>query len=376
MKPNADWTEPLDAIYSAVGEPNAWNAALDSLCEILHADSALLFTPCPQLLDLPHHYSKRYSLDTAKDYIQNFVSHDVYNAAAVDKNMFRTGVIATGEELIPMQALKSTRFFNEFLVKHNQGHLLTSLPFAPDNTHMLAPVVLSFYKPAHAQPFADEDINTLTKLLPHVQRAWLLHDQAMKYKSLNNSLEGVLNQLSHGVVVLDAAHKMQFANATAKRFLSALYLYDMKLQNTEAISLPKQILQAATHSSSGKLICKKIILGDSEQWFMVVAPIKKLPHWALSQNCDSTVIWLTKNEPGHTNNVCLMTELFKLTHSEAKVLGLLLENKTAKIIADELKIKVSTVRSHLTSLLTKTVSRRQQDLIRLATVFTIIETEN
>jgi len=71
-----------------------------------------------------------------------------------------------------------------------------------------------------------------------------------------------------------------------------------------------------------------------------------------------------------------MTELFKLTHTEAKVLGLLLENKTAKIIAEQLKVKVSTVRSHLTSLLIKAASRRQQDLIRLAAVFTIIETEN
>jgi len=375
MKPNTDWTESLDAIYSAVGEPDAWNAALDALCETLHADSALLFTPCAQLLDLPHHYSKRYSLNTAQDYIQNFVSDDVYNAAAVDKNMFRTGVIATGEELVPMHALKSTRFFNEFLVKHNQGHLLTSLPFAPDNTHMLAPIVLSFYKPAHAQPFADKDIATLTRILPHVQRAWLLHDQAMKYKSLNSSLEGVLNQLSHGVVVLDAAHKMQFANAAAKRFLSALYLYEMKLQKTDTISLPNHILQAASHSSSGKLICKKIILGESESWFMVVAPIKKLPHWALGHSNESTVIWLTKNEP-NTDNVCLMAELFKLTHTEAKVLGLLLENKTAKIIAEQLKVKVSTVRSHLTSLLVKTASKRQQDLIRLAAVFSIIETEN
>lgn len=375
MPSSADWTAPLDALYSAVGEPDLWGAAMDALCEALNAHSALLFTPCAQMLDMPHHHSKEYRLETAKDYLANFVNEDVYNVSAVSRDMFKMGLIATGEDLVPMYQLQETRFFKDFLVKHNQGHLLTSVPFDQNNQHQLPTTILSFYRPLSQQPFSQSEVDIFYRLMPHVQRAWLLHDQAEKYKVLNNGLQGALNQLSHGVILVDEQEKMQFANQVAKRFLSALYLSELKSMHTAKLSLPKSILQVANMSAS-KLTCKKVMLDQGEQWFVVAAPLARLPHLGLDEVSNSTVIWLTKDETNAKNNVCLMADLFRLTFTEAKVLELLLGNHTPQVIADSLNIKISTVRSHLSNLLIKTGSKRQQDLIRLSTAFEFIDAIN
>lgn len=385
MHINTNWTNPLEALYSAVGEPKLWNAALDALCEVLQAHSALLFTPCPQLLDLPHHHSKNYSIDTAKDYIENFVDDDVYTVAALSNDLIRCGGVGTGEELVPMLQLKKTRFFNEFLVKHNQGHLLTSVPFSPHNQHQLLPIVISFYRPIQQQPFTENDVATLTKLMPHVQRAWLLHDQAIKYASLNSAMEIALNQLSHGLLILGGAGEMRFANHVAKGFLSTLYLCELKTARDSNITLPKSIISVANMAASEKLICKKIVLGENDQWYVVAMPLRQAsklygdksstePFNQHEVAAQSSIIWLTKDTLDNKTNIDLIAELFKLTATETKVLRLLLKNQSPRQIAEKLDNKIATIRSHLGAILTKTSTKRQQDLIRLASVFEFIET--
>lgn len=379
MQTNLAWTSPLDALYSAVGEPTLWNTALDALCETLQAGSALLFTPCPQLLDLPHHHSKNYSLETAKDYIAHFVADDVYTMAALSSGFMRCGGVITGEALVPMTQLKQTRFFNDFLIKHNQGHLLTSMPFSPNNQHQLLPVVLSFYRPIKQNAFTEDDVETLNKLMPHVQRAWLLHDQAVKYKSLNHTMEAALNQLSHGLLILGSAGEMQFANHIAKGFLSALYLYELKTKQDASVTLPKSIISVANMATTEKLICKRIALGQGDDWYVVAMPsshIASLYDLNEQPNTLATIIWLTKDGLDSKTNVDLIAELFKLTSAESKVLALLLKNQSPRQIADKLDNKIGTIRSHLGAILIKTNTKRQQDLIRLASAFEFIETLN
>lgn len=374
MEFNTDWTQPLDQLYSAVGKPELWQAALDSLCETVGADSALIFTPCPQLLDMRHHWSSKYSADTIHDYLQNFLLEDPYNASASSRDLFRMGSVITGDELVPMSHLKTTRFYHEFLVKHNQGQLLVGLPFLLDNPHNLPTVVLSFYRSASQSAFSEHEVSVLNKLLPHIQRAWLLHDQAEKYKTLNTALEGALNQLSHGVLILNQQGAMRFANAAAKRFLSSVYLSELKNQKNNMIGLPTALLDVVSVAANKKMSCKKVMLNRSDEWFVVAAKLKHIPHFQNEGSGDDVVVWLTKNDQQRKTSADLIAELFNLTLSEGKVLERLFQNQTPQEIAEILDVKISTVRTHLASLLAKTNSKRQQDLIRLAAAFEFIDT--
>lgn len=371
---NKDWTEALDALYFAVGKPDLWNQALDSLCDVLQADTALLFTPCPQLLDFPYHYSKRYSIDTIHDYLQNFIIEDPYNASASSRDQFKMGIVCTGDDLVPMSYMQTTRFFKEFSLKHNQGHLLVGLLFGLDNPFELPAIVLSFYRPIHQPGFGQDEVVTLKKMLPHIQRAWLLHDELLKTKALNFYLQGALNHVSQGLIILNAERKMLFANATSKRFLSHMYLSELKTKKDELIALPKSILDIAKVASGDKLTCRKVQLNQNEEWFIVAAPVKKIPYLNSHQNDQSIMLWLTQNNQVGKNSACLMEELFKLTASESSTLRLLLSSHSPQEIATTLDVRISTIRSHLASILAKTGAKRQQDLILMSSVFDFIHT--
>ena len=366
------WTDALDHLYGAVGKPELWTVALDSLCELLNAHSALIFTPCPQLLDMPHHWSSRYSPETIKDYLENFVLEDPYNVAASSRGLFKMGLVVTGDQLVPMSHLKKTRFFNDFSIKHNQGQLLASLPFWVDNSHDLPAIVLSFYRPVHHPAFLETEANLLNKLLPHVQRAWLLHDQLEKYKTLNSALTSALNQLSHGVMIITPKGAMRFANTSAKRFLSDIYLSELKNKKSNRIGLPASVLDVMAIVAREKISCKKVLLNQNEEWFVVAVSIKNLSHLQEEGDSDDVVVWLTKNDQKCKTSIDLIAELFNLTLTEGKVLESLLKNQTPQQISEMLGVKISTVRSHITALLLKTNSNRQQDLIRLASSFTFL----
>ena len=60
-----------------------------------------------------------------------------------------------------------------------------------------------------------------------------------------------------------------------------------------------------------------------------------------------------------------VTRIFGLSPAEARLLPLLLRGCTPQQIAQELGVKVTTVRSQLSSVFAKTGATRQQDLIRL-----------
>jgi len=373
-----DWIAPLEHLYAAVGIPDAWNILLDELCVLLHARSALLFTPCPQMLDLPYHHSSQYSIDTARDYIECFVHEDAYNAAAISKNMFTMGMVATGDDLVPLPELRRTRFYNEFLLKHHQGNLLASIPYAPDNQFGLAPMVLSFYRPADHMPFGQAEVDCLNRLMPHIQRAWLLHNQILYYKSLHVQLQMVLDQLSHGLIIVGGDQQVRFANAIAKQFLSAVYLRDVAASRQSVLGLPEAVVNMLKYRQDKTVACARLRLDSNQQWYVVATrnlfPVGNVSEYAGLVDATTMTIWVIRGCLENQYAVDLMAQFFSLTPAEANVLRYLLQGVPLKKISMMLGVSQTTIRSHVNAMLDKTLSARQQDLIHLASQFEFLAT--
>jgi len=81
---------------------------------------------------------------------------------------------------------------------------------------------------------------------------------------------------------------------------------------------------------------------------------------------DAAVVMLIDPPPAPGGTLAVMQRLFGLTAGEARVLALLLDDCRPREIADELKISITTVRTHLKALFAKTGTRRQSELIGLA----------
>jgi DNA-binding CsgD family transcriptional regulator len=66
-----------------------------------------------------------------------------------------------------------------------------------------------------------------------------------------------------------------------------------------------------------------------------------------------------------------LVRLYHLTRAERDVLRRIAEGSTAGEIARDLDVAITTVRTHLQNLLRKTGTRRQADLVRLASAFAV-----
>lgn len=70
--------------------------------------------------------------------------------------------------------------------------------------------------------------------------------------------------------------------------------------------------------------------------------------------------------PARASGLAPVERLFALTSAETRVLKLLLEDRSPRQIAAELGVAITTVRSHLAALFSKTGTRRQSELVRVA----------
>ncbi|HUL64873.1 MAG TPA: helix-turn-helix transcriptional regulator [Burkholderiaceae bacterium] len=81
---------------------------------------------------------------------------------------------------------------------------------------------------------------------------------------------------------------------------------------------------------------------------------------------EAAVLMLIDPPPAAVGTLTALQRLFGLTAAEARVLALLLDDCRPREIADELQISITTVRSHLQALFSKTGTRRQSELVALA----------
>ena len=77
------------------------------------------------------------------------------------------------------------------------------------------------------------------------------------------------------------------------------------------------------------------------------------------------MLLLAKHAQAPSSVSDFVMRLFGLSPAEARLLPLLLQGSAPAEMAEELGVKVSTVRSQLSSIFAKTGATRQQDLIRL-----------
>jgi len=80
----------------------------------------------------------------------------------------------------------------------------------------------------------------------------------------------------------------------------------------------------------------------------------------------AAVLMLVDPPASSSETPARLKRLFGLTPAEARVLALLIEDRRPREIAEELRISITTVRSHLKVLFAKTGTRRQSELVALA----------
>ena len=169
-------------------------------------------------------------------------------------------------------------------------------------------------------------------------------------------------ELAHGVMVVNTQGWILHANRAARSALQG----GLSLGTThgglklKSVTDPQRLAHALSDAASGKR--SMIRLQDAGGDFnLAVVPLNR--HTAGA--CDRIALFFSREEACTPSLLASFAHSNRLTRTEEQVLVLLCRCFTAPEIAMQMKVAVSTVRSHVRSLCAKTSTRGVRQLVNL-----------
>lgn len=220
-----------------------------------------------------------------------------------------------------------------------------------------------------AAAFNEQDKALCAALLPHLERAILIHARLNKIASEKAIYAGAVEQLAVGTFVLDEQGQLLSHNAAAQALLarhSVLQLSSGQLSLVDAEQnqrLQTMLAQCLVGEDMPLVPAMRVATGEVELG-LVMRPISDGP-WSEGRAVPRLAVFVS--DPKHAFNTPaeVITHLFNLTLSEARLSLALAEGASLDEAAEQLGITRNTAKSHLKSVFAKTGVSRQSQLIGL-----------
>ncbi len=228
-------------------------------------------------------------------------------------------------------------------------------------------VIIGFQRGSGQPAFGPQEAATLQGLSEHLQLAAHLMLKTLPHTQKVHSGFGILDQISHAVVVTDCESRIYFANRVARSFFrkaDGLLTRNHKLQSLlNDRALAAQIRVAVTEGKVGALSIPRP--SKKPPFNLIVSPLTSgAAHFNVLQR-PSALIQIANPDHQPLPMTELLASLYKLTPAESRLALRLFEGVTPAEYAEETKISITTVRTQIRSVLDKTHTRRQSELIKL-----------
>lgn len=369
----------IEDIYDTVTFPERWNAVLRDVCAAAGATSAFLFTTSDtvdgQALWARHNISD----GLLADYTTHYRHRDLWANAAAARGYLNRCVVRRGEDLVSDSDLRRSAIFNDLLAGHGMGRLC-ALALADKAELALMQPVLGLYRPADTAPFSDASVRLLQHCAPHLQRAMRLRVRLWARQTGEAVWSArMIERLPMGVFLLDGRKTIVGTNRIGKGMLDrrdGLRLLHGTLQAER--SAEARALARALHAAvSGIGPVSGLGGGDQGSDLRVSRPSGLAPYLL-------TVLPLSHEAAGFIDGPAIravvyavdpalepqglearLGRLFGLTRAECRLVADLLRDLTPAQSGETNGVAISTVRSQLRSVFSKTGTTRQSELVNL-----------
>ncbi len=225
-----------------------------------------------------------------------------------------------------------------------------------------------------AKPFGPEEKNLIGSLMPHLERALVIHARQNKVESERALYAGAMEQLSVGTVILDENGSMINCNALAKELIEAkdglvnskgnLHLANRE-QTNELQKLVSSVLETQRTGASGFVEAMRATRPSGlPDLGLVIRPVPT-NKFSEGKSVPSVAIFISDPEQSSETPVQIITRLFGVTPAEASLAMLLVNGLTLDEAAKVQGVSRNTTRTHLRSIFAKTGVSRQTMLVRL-----------
>jgi DNA-binding CsgD family transcriptional regulator/PAS domain-containing protein len=368
-------TEPpdklLDLIYDAATDEALWTPALTRIAEMTSSVGGFLFGTRNGARLVTFTFNVGVSEESHRVYRERHF----LNVWSAYMNQSPVGKLVRSDEIAPLTNLQRTAFFDEVLRHQGIGHsamarLATSGDFQ---------VGFNFCRGEGQGPFEADAMRLFSDLLPHLRRALLLGFRIDGYKALQDAAFSVLDRLSAGILILDRATRVVFANAAARDM--TLKDGPLRLRNTgvttTSIHHGQELEQLIRAALRGMPLATMSIphAQDGRLFTVLVSSIRSrdLDRFTNHGVRDPAVLVVVTDplRPLDTPPEWIM-DAHGLTRAEANVALIAASGASIAEIAHKLGVSPNTVKTHLRRVFTKAGSRRQAELARLISSLAVV----
>lgn len=357
----------LEALYEAPLDQSRWKEFLRLTAAATGGEAAALLFHDSSDAQSAMSMEWGFHPEVAQLYASHYGAIDVWRCAVTAASDW----VGISERFVPSSTLLGTEFYNDLLLPYEIPHGI----FAMVERGPARVANLSICRSARAGPFAEENLEIVRFLKPHIQRAYRLHFELAAANSRSAGLLNVLDVLSTGVILFGPSMQVVTMNRAAERIVAAgdgLLATRAGLQAEcpmESNLLARAVQQAASIKSANGISVGGTILVSRRTrppLRVLIIPLRNSTAFNLcmAQPIRAMALVIDSSQrPRPAQDI--LHALYGLTPAECRIALLLGDGHAPRTIANMVGVTDNTVRSQIKSIFSKTNVRRQGELIRL-----------
>jgi DNA-binding CsgD family transcriptional regulator len=360
-------TRILAHIHEAALEPALWPAALDALAAAVGAVGAACILSDTQTGEVEWASFVGPSTGFKPEYVSHYAGLDPYRPvleAAPSGRWLRLSQCMPGN-------YRRSEWYNDFVVKAGVGDILGARLFDSRAGTMIFGIHYGLYQ-ERSDPLPAAQLDALFDALSKATR---LHVKlcALGWKSAVTLR--ALDQVAAGVIVTDRDGRVIEINRVAERIArrgDGLVLRQGRLGMRRVLDNEKlaRLIAAATADKTAASIGRMLVEGRGGRWacILTVAPLAA----DLAIYPRPLALLVVADPDAHTPSERDLAEFFGLSPAESRLAAGLLRGKRLRDIAADSGVRITTLRTQLSSILRKVGAERQSDLVRVLSSLPVV----
>ena len=359
----------VEYIYDAALDPVLWQRFLEAFTNTLNGHAGIY-----RLLD-----ARTYALDHSAvfghedSYVQQYQEH--YTKVDIMRPILDqapVGTIFNRNTMITDKQWIQSEIYNEFLADRDVYHVLGG-HFVRSGSCVAR---IGVHRSKQAGEFSKDDQQFLSRLVPHIQKAFKISRHIQEVKNTCQTATDTLDHMAIGIILINATGKPIYVNKSAESFTrsdSNLILKPFGLYTEiphENIALQQFIQQATQGNRENRLktggamtLCQT---SSNQSLSIVITPLgENKTVLGLNVPQATAAIFISDSEQQQDLSSVLLRGLYKLTKAEAKLVNELVNGFSPNEIAERFGISKHTVRAQLKAIFQKTGTKRQTELVKL-----------
>jgi len=357
----------VNRIYDAAADASLWPHFLRNFADTVKGTTtALLFYQGSSIRAAKIDVSIRFDPVHAAAYEQHFCRVNPWLKEWKKRfNCAGPKTIALSDASVPLDLLKHTEFYNDYLLAQDTIHQLGCVVTKTEDTFC----AFTCLRTRKAGCFEKSELGLLRALFPHLERGVRFHHKMAELEGQYRSSLDALDRLAAGVVLLDRRGHVRAVNHAAGEIFAL----------NDGLKIDRHELVAATPSQNRRLHAAIVGITDgpgSGGGISVDRPsgkrsfalsILRSPARAFPGEAGEPAVLVFVTDPEKkTTPICeTARQIYGLTRAEARLAEQLARGETLVDAGQQLSISHNTARTHLRRIFEKTSTRHQGDLIRL-----------